>query len=253
MIRVLSRALDVLEYLAERPADSHGLAAIAIATRLDPATARRILSALAARSYVEQPVARQGYRLGSMSFALTARGPYAPDLVAAANPPVAVLAAHLGETVLLAVLRDGRRFTLCQADGSRAIQVRTTVLLDPNPYRRATGRLLLAHLDPAALAAFIRAAGLPGAEWPEARSRSALDSVLARIRREPVYVLFHDGLAAVAAPVRAGACVVASLGAYMPVEHFRGRRTQVLKALCETATAISRAVPPVAASSKTQP
>ena len=240
MIRVLTRSLDVLEYLAAQPARNHALAEVASAAQLDPATARRILSALAERGYAEQAAPRGGYRLGPMAFALGAHGPYAPDLVAAANGPVAELAGRLGEAVLLAVLRDGRRFTLCQADGGRSVQVRTAVLLEPNPYRTATGRLLVAHLDAAALATFIRTNGLPGAEWPEARTHAALDAVLASIRREQALVDFPNDLAAVAVPVCAGEQVVAALGVFLPVERYRIRRTEIIAGLRATALAISR-------------
>jgi len=246
MIRVLSRALDLLEILAAQPAESRGLADLAAAAQLDPATARRILAALAERGYAEQAAPRGGYRLGPMAFALAAHGLYAPDLVAAADGPVAALAGRLGEAVLLAVLRDGRRFTLCQADGGRSVQVRTAVLLEPNPYRTATGRLLVAHLDPPALASFVRTNGLPGAEWPAARSRAALDAALAGIRRAQALEDFPADLAAVAVPVGAGGQVVAALGAFLPVERYRSRRAEIIGGLRATAAAISRTLHAVA-------
>lgn len=239
-IQVLDRALDALEWLGRAPGAAHPLGDIAAGVRLHAATAARILASLAARGYVEQDGPRKGWRLGPMAYTLASRGPYRHDLVRAATPRVERLARDVRESTVLAVLRAGRRYTLCRADGGENVQVRSEVMHELNPYRRATGRLLLAHLEPRELDRFVEIHGLPGSDWPEVRSRKSLDEALGKLRQLGVLPIVSDGVAAAAAPVRERGRVTAALGVYLPEHRFRGaHRRDVLARLEEAADELS--------------
>jgi IclR family KDG regulon transcriptional repressor len=243
MIQVLHRALDVLALLGRAPDQPVGLGEIARATGLNAATCARILRTLANEGYVEQEGRRQGYRLGPMAYALTARGPYRKDLVTCAEPAVRRLAETTGETALVAIIHRHIRYTLCHIGGAQDVQVRMDAVLSSDVYPTATGRLLLAHLPPAELEAFVSARGLPGAaDWPEAQTRPGLLSALAKLRTsDTVLANTQREVIGLARPIRAGVRVVAALGLYLPASRFSGSHKATILREMKTAAAATGA------------
>lgn len=242
MIQVLKRAMNVLEHLARAGRAPCVLGDIARAAGLNPATCSRILSTLARQGYVEQEGRRQGYRLGPKAFALAAHGPYGGDLIACAEPLVRELAGRSGETVIVAVLRQNCRYTLCRTEGTQDIQVRADAVLGDALYPFATGRLLLAHASPAEQDAVVAHDGLPTADvWPEARTRRDLARELERLRGAATALVTRNGqIVGLACPIRNADRVVAALGLYLPASRFAGaHRNTILKELKGTAAAIS--------------
>ena len=253
MIQVLQRAFDIVEMLAEAPEQPRPLREIAGRLRLHPATCANILRTLAERGYVDQPVPRQGYLLGPALHHAVRHGPYRKDLTAVAEPLMAALAKAVDETVLLVTLRQGRRFVLCQIDGRQAVQVGRNFLFQTTTYETATGRLLLASLDPDALEDVVRRAGLPGRPWPEAATRPQLQRALAAIRGAGWVCLSRpEGVVGLAFPVRnAAGAVAAALGLFLPAGRWRGRhRQEIVKGLRETAEGITRGLSASAAPSE---
>lgn len=242
MIQVLRRALTILEYIAGQPEAPRGVTEIAAQVGLNPATCARILKELAEAGYLEQTAPRKGYVLGPMAYVLAARGPYRRDLTQAAEPLMAQLAQETGETVLLAVLRQGRRIVLSQIEGGRSVQVRGDLLQRYNPYESATGRLLLAHLSPAELRLVRARHGEPGPEWPEARGAERLNEALARLRGEELVLrAVGTDVVGIACPIRQGPDVVAALGLYLPAHRFAGEhRDRVLRGVRRVAAAVSQ-------------
>jgi DNA-binding IclR family transcriptional regulator len=191
---------------------------------------------------VEQIGRRKGYRLGPTLYVLARGGGYRADLVATAEPQMRRLAAEVRETVLLAVLRGRRRFTLVQFVGTQDVQVRAAPDVEANVYETATGRLLLAHAATEAMEEVVSALGLPGDRWPGVVTRDDLDAALAVIRAEGrVVTVTPTHVAAVAWPVWQDGQVAAALGLYLPEFRFVGEhRDVVLAGMARTAEAITR-------------
>ncbi len=242
MIQVVQRALNVLSHLARAGDQPCVVGAIARATGLNPTTCVRILGTLVSEGYVEQEGRRKGYRLGPMAYALTAHGPYRKDLVVCAEPLVRQLAETARETALVAILHQNTRYTICSAEGTQDVQIRTAAVLRGDVYPTATGRLLLACLDDEARDAFIQNNGLPDAAlWPEAHTRSALLNALAAIRSQGSVTTVNAGqVVGLARPIRHADRVVAALGIYLPASRFEGANQEaILRALTAAAEAIS--------------
>lgn len=242
MVKALERALRVLEAVAADPETPRPLGAIAARAGLNPATAAHILKTLLATGYAEQAGRKAGYTLGPAAHRLSARGPYRKDLVRRAEPAMAALAARLGETAVLAVLRAGRRVTLLEAEGGAAVQVRSDLLREDDPWVSATGRVLIAGLPEGELAALLRAAGRPGGRWPEAASAAGRRAALERVRRRGCALVERGEVTGAAFPVTEGGRTVAALGVFMPAFRFVApHRRAVLDALRAAAAAASLA------------
>ena len=245
MIKVLRKGFAILEYLAERSDTPVPLREIAGQFDMHPATCANIIRTMMDCHYVEQVAPKKGYLLGPALFRMVRQAPYRKDLVAVAEPLVAKLARSVDETVMLVILRLGRRCVLAQTDGKRAIQVGAQALLEDNVYETATGRLLLAHETEQGLETIVRERGLPGTLWPEVKSESALKRELAGIRRKGWVVRARGAeVTALAFPVRNDESrVVAALGLFLPTFRFKGaHRNTVLSGMRRTASAIGEAL-----------
>jgi len=242
MIQVLHRAFGILESAAADPGRPRALGEIARAAGLNKATCAHILKTLVATGYMEQIAPRKGYRLGPRAYALGGGRAYRPDLVAAAEPALADLAAETRETALLAVLRGDTRYTLCQVDGQRDVRVRAEPMAARNVYETATGRLLLAFSPVGDVDAFVAGRGLPGEAWPEVKSADDLGKALAAIRRRRRVVnVTPTHVAGIAAAVVAGGEVVAAVGLFLPDFRFKGpHRKAVIDGVERTAARISQ-------------
>lgn len=243
MIKVLHKAFNILEFLAETPERPRVLREISGRLGQHPATCANILKTMVGRHYVEQIAPKKGYLLGPALFQISRQAPYRKDLLAAAEPLMAELAKSVNETVLLVTLRLGRRFILSQINGQQPIQVGPQALVQDKLYKTATGRLLLAYLPEQELNNIVKEQGMPGSEWPEAGNPKALRKALTDIRKTSrVYHAPNDELVGLAFPVRnQQGEVIAALGLFLPRFRFKGaHRQKVLSGLRQTATAISR-------------
>jgi DNA-binding IclR family transcriptional regulator len=244
-IQVLDRALSILEVLAQSSAP---LGRNALAERLDlhPTTCSRILRSLANAGYVEQTEPKGGYVLGVMPHALVAGQPYRKDLVARAAPILEEWADTVGETVLLAVLRQGRRTVLQEFEGSDHVQVRKGFAQRWNPFETATGRLLVAYAGEAERAVVFRRYPLGTSECSEWLTPEDVALWSRGVRHEgQVIRSTESGVVGVAYPVCEDGRVTASIGTHMPAYRFEGRHAEVVQvALREAAEKIGSAPPP---------
>lgn len=242
MIKVLHKAFDFLELLAEEPEQQKTLGDIAPRLKLNASTCANILKTMVSRNYVEQIAPKKGYTLGPMAYHLTRNGPYRKDLILAAESLMTQLVDELKETVLLAILRQGKRFIISQIDGTQTVQVGTHSFFQEKVYQTATGRFLLAFLPEPELDAFVTTYGLPGKDWPEADSLSKLHSALADIRNKGWICHGSDAtVTGIAFPIRQREKVVAALGLFLPTFRFKGHHKRtVLKGLQHTAKQISQ-------------
>ena len=236
MIQVLNRALDILEFLSRNIDEERSLGEIADALQLNHGTCANIIKTMVNRGYIEK---KKGYMLGRQSYYLTNNFSNDAELVKCAVTPMKNLSTILNESCVLSVLKNNSRRTLHKETVERELQVNPKDEI--NAYKTATGKLLLAYLEPADRNAYIKTYGLPGAMWEEIDSERALIDELQRINKAG-YVIHYDeiNIAGVAMPIFHKKQVIASLGVYLPGNRFtKTMKEQIIEHLAKTAKAIS--------------
>ncbi len=202
LIQSVDRAVDVLEYLAER--DDGSVTDLAVALGVHKSTAFRLLAALESRGLVEQVTERGRYRLGIGLVRLAGAAASRIDLIEQARPVMRRLAAAIGETVNLARLEGGAVVNVDQVLGGATVATHNWVGQRTPLHATSNGKVLLAALDPEQRADFLRRP-LEALTPATITDRAELEAELARAAatgwsstREELEV----GLNAIAAPVR---------------------------------------------------
>lgn len=236
MIQVLNRALDILEFLSGNIEEERSLSEIADFLNLNHGTCANIIKTMVNRGYIEK---KKGYILGRQSYYLTNNFSNDAELVNYAVTPMKNLSAILNESCVLSVLKNNSRRTLHKETVIRELQANPKDEI--NAYKTATGKLLLAYLEPADRNAYIKTYGLPGAMWKEIDSERALIDELQKINKAG-YAIHYDeiNIAGVAMPIYNKEQVIASLGVYLPANRFtKAMEEQIMENLAKTAKIIS--------------
>ena len=241
MVQVIVRGLDILKLVAQQQGQAITLTEIAERLGLVQSTAANIIKTLAVKGYLEHVGTKKGYRLGPAAFQLTNQTAYGQNLISASQDIMEKLTLQLGESCILGVLRNNKRYALNVVNSRHDVQVQ--VHSERSVYDTASGRLLLTYLSPGELKKIIDLNGLPSrALWPEATSSEALHQQLAAIRQDGMVFTHHADrhVKGFAVPVWAGGKVVAGLSVFLP--EFRcsvQKEQEIIGALCEAATQIS--------------
>jgi DNA-binding IclR family transcriptional regulator len=202
-VQSVDRAVRVLEILAST--GGSGVGEVAAELQVHKSTASRLLAALEERSLVEQNADRGKYQLGFGVLRLASAIPARLNVARMAAPLLDQLAAQLGETVNLAVLREHDAVNVAEAMGPAAISAQTWLGQLTPLHATSSGKVLLANLDEAKRDEILEASGLPRLTKATITSRSKLDEQLERTRRDGYATAFEEydeGLNAVAVPVR---------------------------------------------------
>jgi IclR family KDG regulon transcriptional repressor len=235
MVQAVTRAFDILEFVANRPGEASTLTEIAEHLGLHQATCANLIRTLAARNYLEQVGPRKGYRLGPMAYRLTNNPEYQEGLIMAARGPMAELTRRVNEGCLLGVLRNHRRFILHSEHADQELQVRGKT--ERNVFETASGRILIAFLSESERHLLLEKTGLPEpAYWPEVADRQSLEAALEKIRREE-FILTRSPkhIVGLAIPIRREGKVVAGLSLFLPESRFRfADQQELVAALRET-------------------
>ena len=241
-VQSVDRAITVLEILA-RTGEAR-VTDVAAELSVHKSTAFRLLSALEDRGLVEQDQARGRYRLGfgivRLAGAVTAR----MDLTRTARPVCERLARDSGETVNLAVARSQYAVNIDQVPGAFAITAQNWVGTLTPLHATSSGKVLLAHLDPARRADVLAKAGrarfTPNTVTGEAELDRQLTSA-AELGYATTVEEYEEGLNAIAAPVRSHhGEVIAAVSISGPAFRFTpGRMEQLAPALVAGSDEIS--------------
>ncbi|CAG9168739.1 IclR family transcriptional regulator C-terminal domain-containing protein [Cupriavidus respiraculi] len=198
----LARGLTVLEAFSERKRPLT-ISQVAQRTRLSRASVRRCLYTLEQLGYVSQEGGQFALRprvlhLGHAYFSST-------SLVSLAQPVLDALSATIDATCALAILDDTDILYLVRSEVQRVLTHALGMGSRLPAYCTSSGRLLLAHLPPAALEQFFARAELRPRTTQTKISRAQLELAFASAR-ELDYVLVDEelepGLRAIAVPVR---------------------------------------------------
>ncbi|WP_373513690.1 IclR family transcriptional regulator [Persicitalea sp.] len=241
MVQVIIRGLDILELVARRDGQAITLTEIAEELELNQSTAANIIKTLVHRGYLEHIGKKKGYRLGPAAFRLTNETAYGQDLITASQDIMENLTAQIGESCILGVLQNNRRYALNVINSSQEVQVR--VHSERNAYETASGRVLLAYLKEGELQRFIELNGLPDEElWPGATITDGLKAELATIRRDEIVStnLKDRHVLGFAVPVFSRQEMVAGLSVFLPEYRCSdAKQWEIVEALKRAAKLIS--------------
>lgn len=106
-VRAVHRALDLLEMLADAPADGLTLSELASRAALAPSTTHRLLTSLQERRFVHYATRTRRWSVGASALAVGANYAGTRDLVGLALPIMERLARSCGETVNLGIVDGG--------------------------------------------------------------------------------------------------------------------------------------------------
>jgi IclR family transcriptional regulator, pca regulon regulatory protein len=202
-VEALSKGLRILSLFDEkRPC--WRVSDLAAAAGLPLPTVYRAVMTLAAEGYLDQ-LPDGGYRPGVRTLTLGTAALRSLDLVAIATPKLQQLAERSGETVNLAVLRGDRVLYLIRLRNSDLVTANIQVGSTLPAVHTSIGKLLLAYLDEADLAARITDASFSANCGPNAKVALAeLRAELLAVRDRGWAMQDEElayGLRSVAAPI----------------------------------------------------
>ena len=242
-VRSVSRAIQILVFVA---ASERGRSSSEVATelRVPVPTVYHLLNTLADEGALSKHDRRfhLGPTIGLLADAFLQENAEPPFMMT----PLRELARKTEETVYLCGWRHGEIRILATIEGARAVRVvGLGTGVSGQAHARASGKLLLAQLEDAALDAYLATHGISPLTPKTIVTEEALREELASIRINGYAVdseEFMDGVSCVSAPIRHGATVLATIGLSAPSERFeRNRERYVREVLAAARSAESSA------------
>ncbi|WP_187344449.1 IclR family transcriptional regulator [Aldersonia kunmingensis] len=241
-VQSVDRAITVLEILARR--GEAGVTEVAADIGVHKSTAFRLLGALEERELVEQTQERGKYRLGFGILRLATAVPGRLDVTRQGREIAEQLAAEVGETVNVAVLRSQFVVNVDQARGPSAVGAHNWVGELTPLHATSSGKILLAFMSAERRQALLDAVELTRLTERTITSVEELATELKAAARDGYATTLEeleDGLNAVAAPVRDHTgVVIAAISVSGPVYRFtEDRLRDVTPAVVAAADAVS--------------
>ena len=208
-------------------------------------TAHRLLNTLAEERLLEQDPETGLYRLGLTMHELGANVQASLDIHSAASPVMEKLRNITQETIQIAVL-DGREVVYVERrESPQTIRLFGRVGHRNDAHCTSTGKVLLAYLPPAELAAILQGWKLPKQTPYTVSDHIKLKKQLEQVRRQGYAENVNEsevGLASIAAPIRDfRGNVVAALSVAGPIQRLDGASLRRFnRHVVEAAAAISR-------------
>lgn len=181
-IESVDKAVRLLLLLRERP--SLGVQQAGEALGVAPSTAHRLFATLQHHGFVEQDPATRAYRSGPALTELGLAALQQLDIRRVARPELERLAAELGETVHLVVLRGASVLFIDCVEPSRVLRAGARVGERLPAHVAASGKTLLALLPEDAVLDLYPTERLQGVTDRSQTSRHALLRELARVRSQ---------------------------------------------------------------------
>lgn len=238
-VRSVVKATQLLLCIAESDGLTAGQAAAALGIPLP--TAYHLLNTLLAEGWLNRDAARRyhlGPKIATLSLAYSRRGP--SELLLAA---VRELVASTGETAYLSDWRDGQVTALATIEGSNAVRVgRIHTELKGCEHARASGKVLLAHLDGGALDTYLATHTLEPRTRRTIISERQLREQLEAVRSAGFALdegEFTEDVGCVSAPIHDGGRCAGCLSISAPLERFASQRERLTQAVVSAANSIS--------------
>jgi IclR family KDG regulon transcriptional repressor len=225
--------------------ESLGVSELARRLDLGKSTVHRLLTTLSSEGLIEQDHQTGGYRLGLVVFELGEAVRVHLDLHAAAGPVLASLRAQTGESSQVGVLDGHEVVYVDRLESSQSLRLFTETGRRVPVHCTSSGKILLAHLPPAAMYEVLDRAPFTALTPHTITDRAALVEELTTVRRRGWAAAVNErelGVASVAAPIRdASGEVVAAISIGAPTVRLGGaQRRQLGGIVVEAGEAVSR-------------
>jgi DNA-binding IclR family transcriptional regulator len=242
-VKSAARVLELIEFLAGCT-EPVTLKEITTELGCPKSSAHALAQTLVSRGYAIQDSTDRyllvhGNRHGSSARAREAR------LLSAAHPVMETLRDRSGETVLLSVrTARGEIKRLAKCVSRQAVRYDTDLDSPAATFCTATGRVLLAHWEDAAVETYFARARLVAYTPFTVTDPLRLHEILAQVRRDGVAVNDQEyvaGSSGIAAPVRdREGAVVAALNLGTLTARFHLRRDEIIASVKDAAAQVSR-------------
>jgi DNA-binding IclR family transcriptional regulator len=222
-----------------------GVSELARRLGLGKSSVHRVLATLAAEGLIEQNPDTGNYRLGLVMFELGEAVRVHMDLHAAAGPVLAALREQTRESCQVGVLDGHDVVYVDRLESPQTLRLFTETGRRVPAHCTSSGKILLAHLDPVALAAILDTMPLEALTPRTITDRAGLSDELSRVRRRGWSEAVEErevGVASIAVPIRdARDEVVAALSIGAPTARLGGgARKRLAPILVEAGEAASR-------------
>jgi len=219
-VQALERALDILDCFSFQQREL-GLSEIAEITGLNMTTAKRLISNLTSRGYLQQIPNTKRYQLGMRLFELGGIVFSSFSLRKAAAHHITHLQNKTGITVLLAVMMDDQLVYVDKREGRGMIRISSDIGWRRPLHYGMLGMVLMAHLDPGHVKEILEKTPLQAHTSNSLTDKDAFSIRLEEIRKDG-FILEREeaveGIIGIAAPVRDySRQVIAALGVAIPV------------------------------------
>jgi IclR family KDG regulon transcriptional repressor len=243
-VQSIERAFAVLGALADGPV---GVSEVAARVELPKSTVARLLASLTTEGAVERVTGDSRYRLGGRLLSLASSIQPIRSLIGLARPHLVELASELGEAAGLSVADGFEVHYIDQIETAHQVRIRDWTGSRVPMHAVSSGLVLLAHLPPSTLDAFL-ASPLERFTPRTATDPTSLRARLGQVRADGfawVHEEFAEGLNSVAAPVsdETGA-IAAAVHVHGPAYRFPGDadEREIGRRVLATAGAITRRV-----------
>ena len=212
-INSIERCLKVIDTLSDHPA---GLKLTEISGLLDlhPSSVHHMVATLLPHDYIAQDPDTKKYSLGFRFLEISRRILDNLDIRQIAHRHLEVLRQESQEAVHLAMLRGDKVVYIDKLDTPSGLSLATYVGFATDPHAAAGGKVLLAGLNDDAIKGIYKNKSLKGYGKNTITRLPALMAELERVRKQGYAVdneEYYEGVRCVAAPVRSGGQVVASI------------------------------------------
>lgn len=212
-LSTIEKSLRTIELLSGSP-EGLRLSEISNALGIPDSSAHHILSTLRAYDYVREDAETRKYTLGFRLLEISRRILNNLDVRAIARDHLRKLNAACGQTVHLAVLRDGRVVYIDKIEARAGLSLVTYVGFATDAYAAAGGKVLLADLRDSEVKQIYKNGALAPYGKRTITNVEDLLKELERIRGQGYAIddeEYYEGVRCVAAPIRAGGKVVAAI------------------------------------------
>ena len=212
-INSIERCLKVIDTLSDHPA---GLKLTELSGLLDshPSSVHHMVATLLPHDYIAQDPDTKRYSLGFRFLEISRKILDNLDIRQIAHRHLEVLRQESQEAVHLAMLRGDKVVYIDKLDTPSGLSLATYVGFATDPHAAAGGKVLLAGLKDDAVKGIYKNKSLKGYGKNTITRLPALMAELDRIRKQGYAVdneEYYEGVRCVAAPVRSGGQVVASV------------------------------------------
>jgi IclR family transcriptional regulator, KDG regulon repressor len=219
-VQSVERALDILDCFSFQNREMT-LSEVVGKTGLNKTTAKRLISNLMDRGFLQQDPVTKQYQLGMRLFELGGIVFSSLSLRHAAAYPMTRLQNETGATVLLGVRMEDELVYVDKREGGGRIRISSDIGWRRPLHYGMLGMVLLAHLDPKEVRRILRKNPLEAHTPFAITDEDAFSLRLEKIRKQG-YVVEHqevvEGVFGIAAPVRDySRQVIAALGIAMPM------------------------------------